>query len=139
MAIECIPPEVLDYQTGSFVVRFGINNAYETTKSCKIQVYRCDDPQCTTGQLVGESDPFDVPPGQYNIELNLTIEQSGYYAIVVHNITDNVQECGFVISVRSPMEQMTYAMMAMMPMMFMIPMAGAMISMATEITEKVGE
>lgn len=139
MAIECIPPEQLDYQTGSFTLVFGIRNTYEETKSCKIQVYKCDDPECATGQLVGETDPFDVPPGEYNVELSLTIEQSGYYAIVVYNISDDVQECGFVIHVVSPIEQMMNAMMAMMPMMLMIPLTGTMIRMVGEITEKVGE
>jgi len=136
LAIKCIPPEVSEYTTGSFVVKFGVINEYETTKSCQLEIYRCIDPKCNKGLLVGETDPFDLPPGPHTLEVTLTIEQSGIYLIGVYNITDDKPECAIVIKVSTPMEQMMNAMMGIMPMMLVIPMIGIMANMVRKITER---
>jgi len=137
--IECIPPEQLTYLVGTFRIVFGVNNKYETTKTCKILVAKCDTPECTTGTVVGESETFDLPPGMHNIAVDLTIEQSGYYAIIIYNVTDEKQECGFVIRVMTQMEQMMEMTMGLMPMMIAIPLVGGMISAVTKTVEEVGK
>jgi len=136
--IVCYPPQQLEYLVGDIVIRFLIENRYEETKECVIVLLDCDNySDCSQYDIAGQTEEFELPPGgPYEVELHLKIDKPGYYGIVVYNLTDDQAECGFVIHVTTQWEQMMNAMMAMMPVMFAIPIVGVMARTVSEITEK---
>jgi len=136
--IVCYPPQQLEYLVGDITIRFLIENRYDEAKECVVVLLDCDNySDCSRYDIAGQSEEFELPPGgPYEVKLHMRINEPGYYGIVVYNLTDDQAECGFVIHVTTQREQMMNAMMAMMPVMFAIPIVGVMVRTVSEITEK---
>lgn len=104
MGIKCIPPEQLTYVTGEVVINFTVVNEYEQKKTIRVKIYQCEDPGCAKAYYLGSTNDLTIPPGSSTLTLRLTINKPGYYGIVVFNVDDNKDECGFVIQVVTQME-----------------------------------
>ena len=133
--IKCIPPEQLIYPTGEVVIKFTVTNEYKQKKTIRVKIYYCEDSGCTKAYYLGSTNDSTLEPGAHDLTLQLTLNKPGYYGIIVFNVDDNKDECGFVIQVVTQMEYIMQQVFNFIPAVMGMSVA---IVIAKEMGEALG-
>lgn len=124
-------------------LRLDVSSNYNVAKTLRIDIGVCSDQQCSTVEILANTDQFEIESNQSGyVELNICGFSEAQLvgklmAVCVYNVTDSKYECYDTFIVVTQFDEMINAMMSMIPMILSLVVVGMITGLIPKITEHI--